>query len=170
MPDYQHLSRDEVLRLASEKDQLTDQARLALDAEVARRGLSDVDLLSFRADEVAASREKDKEIDEFSFGWIEKKLIGRKNYHHDPKFRIEEFDTTLWLTFLLIPIIPFASYRIRRIYRRWWNFCVADQYRVLEKLPRNWEQILVTWIQTAAVLLTIRLMLPFVVDHFVYRR
>jgi len=143
MPDYQQLSRDEILRRALEKDQLSAEARLALDAEVARRGLSDADFQTFQADEVAAARERDKEIDEFSFGWKEKKLIGRKNYSHDPKFRIEEFDTTLWLAFVLIPIIPLASYRIRRIYRRWWNFCVSDQYRVLEKLPGNRGQILI---------------------------
>jgi|SRR5215468_4624752 len=170
MPDYQQMSRDEVLRLTLERDQLTDEARLALDAEAARRGLSDVDDQSFRADEVAAARERDKEIDEFSFGWIEKKLIGRKDYSHDPKFRIEEFDATLGVTFVLIPVIPLASYRIRRLYRRWWNVCVSDQYRVLEKLPRNWEQILVTWIQAAAALLAIRLTLPFVLHHFVYWR
>lgn len=54
MQDYQQLSRDEVLRLVLEKDQLTDEARVALDAEVARRGLSHDDFIAFRVEEAAA--------------------------------------------------------------------------------------------------------------------
>jgi hypothetical protein len=34
MPEYQHLTRDELLNLAQERDQLTDEARLALDSEI----------------------------------------------------------------------------------------------------------------------------------------
>jgi hypothetical protein len=63
MPGYQQLSRDEVLRLVLEKDQLTDEARLALEAEVARRGLSHDDFADFKSDEAAALRERQKEIE-----------------------------------------------------------------------------------------------------------
>ena len=169
MPEYQTLSRDEVLRLALEKSQLTDEARLSLDAELARRRLSEDDIVTFKAEETAATRAREKEVHEVSFSFVEKKLRGRTNYTHDPRFRIEEFGTTLWVVLFWIPVIPLASYRIRRKFRRWWNISASDRYRVLERLPRNWEQILVSWIKTVAVLLLIRLTVPYFLHHFVYR-
>ncbi len=169
MPDYQQLSRDEVLRLVLEKDQLTDQARLALEAEVARRGLSHDDFAAFKAEEATAIRARQKELERATPHQTYKEFRGRKNYSHDAKFRIEDFDTTLWIVGFWIPIIPLASLRIRRKFRRWWSICVSDQYRVIDRRPLDWEQILLTWIKTAAVLLLIRLTLPYFLHHFVYR-
>ena len=108
MPDYQQLSRDEVLRPALEKDQLTDEARLTLDAEFARRGWSNDDLRTFETEETAATLVRQKEVREVSFSFVEKKLRGRSNYSHDPRLRIEVFDTTLWVLLFWIPVIPFA--------------------------------------------------------------
>jgi hypothetical protein len=170
MPDYQQLSRDEVLRLVLEKDQLTDEARLALEAEVARRGLSHDDFADFKSDEATALRERQKEIERATPRQTYKEFRGRKNYCHDARFRIEEFDTTLWIVGFWVPFVPLTSLRIRRKFRRWWNVCVSDQYRVIEGRPLDWEQILLTWIKTAAVLLLIWITLPFLLEHFVYRK
>jgi hypothetical protein len=41
---------------------------------------------------------------------------------------------------------------------------------VIERRPLDWEQILLTWIKTAAVLLLIWITLPFLLEHFVYRK
>jgi hypothetical protein len=147
MPHYQTLSRDELLRLSLEKSQLTDEARSSLDAELARRRLSEDDIVTFKAEETAATQARGKEVHEVSFSFVEKKLRGRTNYTHDPRFRIEEFEATLWVVLFWVPVLPLASYRIRREFRHWW-ICASDRYRVLERLPRNWEQILVTWIKT----------------------
>jgi hypothetical protein len=64
MQDYQQLSCYEVLRLVFEKDQLTDEARVALDAEVARRGLSQDDFIAFKVEEAAAMRAREKSFKE----------------------------------------------------------------------------------------------------------
>lgn len=169
MPDYRHLTRDELLRLAHENADLTDEARLLLDAEFARRGLSNDDLRSFEDDQAAATTASQKEVREVSIRGIGKRLMGRTNYSHDPGLRIEEFDATLWVVLFWIPVVPLATYRIRRTFRRWWHICASDRYRVLERLPRNWEQILGTWIKAIAVLLLIRLAVPFLLRRFVYR-
>ena len=97
MPEYRHLTRDELLRLAHENADLTDEARLLLDAEFARRGLSNDDLRSFEDDQAAATTASQKEVREVSIRGIGKRLMGRTNYSHDPGLRIEEFDATLWV-------------------------------------------------------------------------
>ena len=88
MPGYQQLSRDEVLRPALEKDQLTDEARLTLDPEFARRGLSNDDLRTFETEETAATVVRQKEVREVSFSFVEKKLRGRSNYVTIPGFEL----------------------------------------------------------------------------------
>ena len=101
---------------------------------------------------------------------IGKKFFGVKNRSHDARLRVEEFDTTLWFFALWFPIFPLGSYRIRRLFRRWWNLCAADEFHVLHKFPqRNWEQILVTWIKAMLALLVLRFAVPFVLHYFVYR-
>jgi hypothetical protein len=142
MPDYQQLSRDEVLRLVLEKDQLTDEA--------------------------TALRERQKEIERATPRQTYKEFRGVRTIATNARFRIEECDTTLWIVGFWIPIVPLTSFRIRRKFRRWWSVYVSDQYRVIERRPLDWEQILLTWIKTAAVLLLIWITLPFLLEHFVY--
>lgn len=42
------------------------------------------------------------------------KHIGRANYKIDDDNQEEEFDTTLWLVFFFLPVIPLKSYRIKQ--------------------------------------------------------
>jgi predicted ferric reductase len=42
------------------------------------------------------------------------KHFGKANYEVDDENQDEEFDTTLWVVFLLLPVIPLKSYRIRQ--------------------------------------------------------
>jgi len=48
MPGYQGLTDDELLHLGEESDQLTEEARLELEAELSRRKLSSRDVDSYR--------------------------------------------------------------------------------------------------------------------------
>ena len=170
MPDYEHFSRNELLRIALDKRRLTEEARLAWDTELSRRGISNGDIGTFESEQASAEAADQKVVREVEFLYgIGKKLSGRKNYSHDPRFRIEEFDSTLWFILFWMPIFPLATYRIRRRFRRWWNVCTSDSYRVIARLPRNWEQILVTWIKAMVVLLVLRFAIPFVVNKLVYR-
>lgn len=173
MPDYQNLTRDELLRLALEKDQLTDEARLALDSEISSRRISSSDIASFQDESQAAQAEEDRDVPAFaasSGSHIGKKFFGMKNRTHDARFRIEEYDTTLWFFILWFPIFPIGSYRIRRLFHRRWYFCASDEFHVLQKLSeRDWEQILVTWIKAVLVLLVLRFAVPLLFDKLVYR-
>ena len=53
-----------------------------------------------------------------------KKLKGQNNYSHDPRFRVQEFNTTLrvlallWVIAFWIPVIPLVSFRVRREFQR----------------------------------------------------
>jgi hypothetical protein len=115
MLEYQKRTRDELMRLALERDQLTEEARLALDAEISGRRIPSTDLVSFRAESVAAQLEQDRKIGPIATsGYIGKKFYGRKKLTRDALHRIEEFDTTLWFFAFWFPIFPIGTYRIRK--------------------------------------------------------
>jgi hypothetical protein len=158
-PDYAALTLDELLRLAYQKNELTVEARRALDLELNRRQVTP-EVLAVGQTEIAKfERDEERDVREFSLmtGGIARKLFGKSKYACDERHRIEEFSATLWFVLLWIPVFPIATYRVRRRFRRWWQFWVSDRYHVFDKLPRDWEQILLTWVKAAAVLLGLRL-------------
>lgn len=132
------MTPDELLRLALERDQLTGDAQLALDVELSKRQITASDLASFKTESLAVQVEQDRNIDSFSLssGSLGRKFFGRKKFTHDPRFRIEEYDTTLWFFAFWFPVFPIASYRIRRLFHRPWNFCTSDEFHVLQKFPQ----------------------------------
>lgn len=160
-PDYTASTLDELLGLAYQKEELTDEARLALDVELNRRQVAPEVLAAGKAEIAKLERNEALEVGEFSLmtGGIARKLFGKSDYTCDERHRIEEFRATLWFVFLWIPVFPIATYQIRRRFRRSWQFWVSDRYHVLDKLPRDWEQILLTWVKAAAVLLGLRLVI-----------
>ncbi len=154
MPDYQQLTLDELLNIAQQREQLTDEARCLLDSELARRNISALEIQTFarqiQASERAEERKRTRLI--FPYRNRNKQFIGKKNFYRDVRKRIEEFDTTLWFV-LGIPLIPLSSHRIRRHSRNWWTLCPSATIHILKTKPRDWQQILFTWCKTAAVLL-----------------
>jgi hypothetical protein len=48
LPEYQHLTDEELLHLTEATDQLTDDARMSLKAEISRRRLSSFDIDSYK--------------------------------------------------------------------------------------------------------------------------
>jgi hypothetical protein len=101
IPEYSQLTRDELLRIALQREALTEDARLALDAEFSRRKIASHEIAVFSSEEAAAVLAGKKVIREVLLWGIGKRLSGRRNYTHDPQFRIEEFDRTLWFVFFL---------------------------------------------------------------------
>jgi hypothetical protein len=170
-PDYTQLTLDELLQAAHDKEQLTDEARHALDSELSRREITISDIAANEADTAAAESAESREVREVAFspGGIARKLLGKSNYACDERHRVEEFDRTLWFVLFFIPLFPIASYRIRRRFRHWWQFWTPDVYHVLDKLPRDWEQILVTWIKTVVILLVLRFAVPWFMRAVVNR-
>jgi hypothetical protein len=172
VPDHQHLTRDELMRLASERAVLTEEAQLALDAEISDRRITSLEISSFKAESLAAQAEQDRQVGSVatSSSYVGKRFFGRKNLTHDSRSRIADYDTTLWFFTFWFPIVPLGTYRIRRLYYRRWSFYTSDVFHVLQKRPqRDWEQILLTWIKATLVLLFLRFAVPFVLHYFVYR-
>lgn len=171
MPEYKNLTRDELMRVALERGQLTEEAQLALDAEIGARRISPVDLASFRTESLAAQAQQDRKIGPITTSaHIGKKFFGRKNLSHDPRLRVEEFDTTLWFFALWFPVFPIGTYRIRRLYHRRWSLGTSDAFHVLQKYrERDWEQILLTWLKAMLVLLLLRFAVPYGLRLLVYR-
>jgi hypothetical protein len=87
MPEYERLTHDELLHLAEEKAQLTDEARVALEAEIMRRRLSPSDLDAYKLQGVAADKAdklKRATPDLILSGGLGKKFLGKANRHRDP--------------------------------------------------------------------------------------
>jgi hypothetical protein len=168
MAEYQHLTADELLHLAEEREQLTDDARLALDGELSRRNLAPSDMDSYRLQREAADKaDKLKRavrsyIPDVGLG---KKFLGKSNRHRDPSGHFEQYDTTLWFVFLWVPVFPIASYTVQRDLERWLGMVFASDATALQRHPRNWEQILITRVKATAILLALRLAFPILLRH-----
>jgi len=161
MAEYQHITEDELLHLAEDREHLTDEARLALDAELRRRRLSPSDIDAYRlARDAADNDEKLKGATRFYIHnvGLGKKFLGKTNHHRDLTDSFEQYDTTLWFVVLWFPFFPIATYTVRRELDRWLGMVIAASDEIaVERHPRNWEQILLTWVKAAALLLALRL-------------
>jgi len=172
MPEYQRLTHDELLRLTEEKEQLTDEARIALEAEIMRRRLSPSDVDSYRIEHAAAERADDlgvasrltgiTYISHVGFG---KKFLGKANRHRDPTGSFEQYNTTLWFVVLWFPVFPIATFTVRRELERRLGMLVASDAVALDRHPRNWEQILLTWVKGASVVVALRLTFLLLLRH-----
>ena len=168
MSEYQHLNADQLLHLAEEREQLTDEARLALDAELNQRKLSLSDIESYRLHREAAEkvdslrRAVRSYIPNVGMG---KKFLGKAKRHRDGSGLFEQYDATLWFVVLWLPIFPIATYTVRRDLEKWWGGVSASDVIALERHPRNWEQILLTWVKAASVLLALRLTFLLLLRH-----
>lgn len=168
MPDYQQRTDDELLHLGEERDQLTEDAQLALDGELHRRKLSLTDVSSYKTERLAAENSENlKRLTRFyvhSVG-LGMKFLGKTNRQPDPGGTFEKYDTTLWFVALWLPLFPVATYTVRRDFERWWGGKATLAETPMERHPRNWEQILLTWVKASALLLALRLIFGFVERH-----
>jgi hypothetical protein len=164
MPRYQDLNTYELLHVAAERDQLTDEARMELDVELSRRNISAGDVNSYRLDfEMAEHEDKVRTANRLirpnfasqrGFGF---KFLGKMNYHCDPSGRFEEYDSTQWFTVFWLPVFPVATFKVRRDRSRWLGIPWKTDPQAIERYPRNWNQILLTWVKATGFLLALRL-------------
>jgi hypothetical protein len=123
MLQYQHLTEDELLHVADESEQLTDEARLALESELRRRNLSTSEVKAYNrqcADDNEADklrRARRQVIPNLGLG---EKFLGKTNCRRDPSDLFELYESTLWFVVLWFPVYPFATYTVRRDLERWW--------------------------------------------------
>jgi hypothetical protein len=166
IPEYQYLTTDEILRIASQKEQLTDEARMALETELTRRKLSDGEVQSYKEEYLAAERvEKVRAANRitgsswFSQRGVGFKFLGKSNGRRDPSGRVEEYESTQWFIIFWFPVYPVATFTVRRTLSRWLGIVPKSQPHTIQRHPRNWEQILTTWIKAALILWAILLLL-----------
>lgn len=162
MTEYQHLNVDELLHVAIESEQLSDEARLALEAELRTRRISAADIDSYRVDYVAADRAEGARTANRLAGMsysrgFGKKYLGRARRCRDPLGKFDEYDTTLWFIVFWFPVFPIASFTVRRDLTRWLGLTFASDENPLQRHARDWEQILLTWVKASALLLALRL-------------
>jgi hypothetical protein len=157
---YAEMSEAELLHLAETREQLTALGRMALDTEMARRGLTEKDITMFVAgvEQAEAQRAVDNMgVSHFGAG---KRLIGRANCTRDALTGIEEYDTTLWALLFWFPIFPIRSLRIRK------DKASDDELQVLECRPRDWGQIFRTWLLAIFFVIVICVGLPVLMNLF----
>jgi hypothetical protein len=160
LPEYGTLTDDELLNLAQERDQLTDEARVLLDSELTRRRLGSADVTSYR--EESASFEEAEELKRAKFTFSPSRGLGKRFYgkarrRRDPSGRFEEYDSTLWFMVLYFPVFPIASFTVRRIFVKWHGMTVRSKEIPIKYHPRDWNQILLTWVKAMATLLLLRI-------------
>jgi len=172
MPEYQSLTDDEVLQIATEREQLTDDARSMLDSELALRKLSIKDVQSQkiayeRAEKLERARLGHKILSQrtFSRRGFGINFFGKTNVRRDPAGHFEEYDATQWVVILWIPVFPVATCTVHRTRSRWLGLTFKSAPQIIARHARNWEQILLTWVKTAAILLGLRLVLLFLEFH-----
>jgi hypothetical protein len=163
---YQQLSDDEILNLARDIGNLTDEAKDALNLEISRRNLSSDDIQTYATEtrvlEGVESRRRQKLLNpNFSRN---KQFFGRANFVRDDSSGIQEYDATLWFVVFWFPLIPLGAYRVRRGGGWWRNFFIPN-VEVVTKLALNWEQILRTWLIAVSVLFAAILILPHILPQ-----
>lgn len=168
MPRYQGLTDDELLHLGEESDQLTEEARLELEAELSRRKLSSRDVDSYRLEREVAEKSDELKRATPKFvhhGGVGQMFFGKGNRRRDPSGLFEQYDATLWFVVFWFPVFQIATYTVRRDFSRRLGISWAGNEVASERHPRNWEQILLTWVKAGAFVVILRLAFLLVVRH-----
>jgi hypothetical protein len=147
LAEYQTRDDDEILRLAADRESLVEEARFALDSELLRRGLKIADIKQHQSDVEQAEIRQEAGNLPFLFHYgTGKRLFGKRNYIADPQGKLEEFDAMLWIVIFWVPVIPLATYRVRRAKKLRllgpWSF---GKFTVLSRGGRDWRLMLSTW-------------------------
>lgn len=148
--EYATKSDEELLRLGLHPEQLTPEADLALSSELQIRGLNDRERLeALQAEEKGREEAIAKETGElWFFHGVGKKWFGKADCRLDPSTKTKQFNTTIFVVLLWLPLIPIGSYRVEKK-----RNSLANELTVVERLPLNWEQVLQVWAIAACCLL-----------------
>ena len=168
MPQYEHLTEDELLHVADEKEQLTDEARLALESELRRRNLSTSDINAYKqqlADDDKAEKLRRASRQVVHNVGLGKKFLGMTSRRRDASGLFELYESTLWFVVLWFPVYPIATYTVRRDLERWLGMTIPSSEIALDRHPRNWEMILLTWVKASAFVLALRIMFVLLQRH-----
>jgi hypothetical protein len=142
--EYESRSDDDLLRLTLVHDQLTEESRAALFAELDQRGIrAETGLPALRKKEEALAAYCRKQPGAMFF--IPHLGIGRKSFckSHcvaDPSTGTEEFDSTVFIVLFWLPLIPIGTWRMRRKAGLFPTRCEG-----VDRLPLDWHQVRIVW-------------------------
>ena len=149
-PEYGYKSDDELMRLALDAQSLTDESRGILTSELRKRKLDTPDQLT----RFAEGERYRKHLYDINLGDLilvvphgfGRRAYGRANVEIGGTR--EEYDTTVFAVVFYFPLVPMGSYRFSREQN-------SKSFRVLEKRPLNWPQIVLVWLKSVAILIAI---------------
>jgi hypothetical protein len=152
---YETLSNSQLLNLKSEGG-FTEEAERVLADELGRRNLDAGDLKRYKAQgERIKLREETTEKGYISRG-TGLLFFGRRSLNgEDQKANIQV--RTKWFALCWIPIVPIASYRFHCSEAHAWSSRNGMQ-RVIDRVPLNWTQVLLTWLKMSIILVLLILL------------
>lgn len=149
--EHAGMSDDELLRLALTPQDLLQEARMALQSEMSRRGLKTDRVDAFRSEETQREKSLERETGQrlLSLSW---RGIGCARFCKwdqliDERTRSEEFTTTVFFIFCWVPLFPIGTFRVRRRKR------FGERVHVIEKLPLRTNQVL--WVYSVTLMLAL---------------
>lgn len=157
--EYRSKTDQELLRLALAPEELTEEAKVALMGELARRRIGDAAHLDgARKEEIERKAENDRNIGTLGFIHflgIGRLRLGSADRTYDPETGLERFRTTVFVVLFCFPFIPRGTYFVER------KRAFPDDLTVLEKLPLDWEQVLKVWIVAVGTIFGFILLVKF---------
>ena len=161
---YEALTNAQLLNLKREGG-FTEEAERVLADELRRRNLEAGDLKGYEAQsERIKLREETTEKNPRGRG-LSLLFFGRRYLNEeDRKANIQI--RTKWFALGGIPLVPIASYRFQctRDTRRW--FSRNGTQRVINRVPLNWTQVLLTWLKMAVVLVFVFVVVVLLAERF----
>ena len=161
--EYETKSDDELLLLAIDPSELTDDANQALSAELRKRGLASKEIDSFKQSESQRKQKEESDIGHLSVNsryGIGRQRFCKGDYSFDVATETEEFTTTVFILIFFLPLIPVGTYRVRRSKKS-----LANKLRGIQKLPLDWGQVMQVWLVTIIGLFLVILALTFFASH-----
>ena len=147
---YKGLTNQELLNLGGEGG-FTDDAEIVFLAELARRKLGQNAVKRFVA--VTERRNLREEVVERGGGYRSPGIqFFGKSYQSESDKEANIQIRTKWFTMSGIPLIPIASYRFKCTSGTGKWFPKNTEQRVIERVPLNWAQVVMTWITTAVLI------------------
>lgn len=157
--EYAGMSDEDLLRLALAPQDLLEDARAALDAEMNRRGLKAARVDAFREEEGEREERLEKETGnrllDLQWRGVGSSRFCKWDRVSDDIANSEEFTTTVFFTLCWIPLFPIGTYRVRR------KKGFGERAKVLQKLPLNWSQVLWVWSVTLMLVLAFVIFIRF---------
>ncbi|MDT8070337.1 MAG: hypothetical protein ROO76_19385 [Terriglobia bacterium] len=149
--NYEGLTNEELLRIAADREELVEEAKAALDAELQKRGLRQGQAQKFKRNlQRITARDTVGRLG-FSSRGYGKQFLGMSNYAADDVNGFEEFDSTLWFFFMFLPVVPLSTVHIRRRLKGksfFWSFGRTD-FTTMHLRGLNFGQVGLTYVGAA---------------------